>query len=80
MYGIYTYIFHKCKPHGSKYSIHGASGVYTSFLYDTAHIQAVQNTLSPFVFFLQRTRCVAVCRHAPTTERQGGPRRHERQV
>ena len=36
--------------------------------------------LVPLFFFLQRNRCVAVCRHAPTTERQGGPRRHERQV
>ena len=31
MYGIFTYIYHKCKPNESKYPIHWASGLWILF-------------------------------------------------
>ena len=73
MYGIYTCIYHKCKPHVSKYCIHEASVVYSSFCVDTIYIQSVQNTLSPFVFFSNAIATfLAAAMHRK--RRQSGPR------
>ena len=37
--GIFTYIYHKCKPKVGKYSIHGATGYLNYLLYTVFHGQ-----------------------------------------